>query len=84
MSKALNKWFRKIHRWLVWPFILLLVIILFNRHTDAGEIFQRIQAPLMIIMAITGAFLWLSPYLAKRQRNQRKSQPPAISKTNEV
>lgn len=71
MTKFLNKWFRKIHRWLVIPFIILLVLILITKDSQPGNIFQRIQAPLMIIMAITGGYLWLIPYISKWKRNQR-------------
>ena len=74
MTKALNQWFRKIHRWLVWPFIILLVAILATRQTEVGEIFQRIQAPMMITMAITGGYLWLIPYLSKRKRKIRMNE----------
>ncbi len=74
MTKFLNKWLRKTHRWLVWPFIVLLVLILFNRDTTLGQTFQRVQAPLMIVMALTGGYLWLAPYLSKWQRGRRRSE----------
>ena len=68
MNKFLNKWLRKFHRWLVLPFIILLLTVIFTRGTTLGDTAQRIQAVLMIIMAISGAYLWLLPYLAKWQR----------------
>jgi len=81
MTKFLNKWFRKIHRWLVWPFILILLLILFSRNTPLGSVMQRIQAPLIITMAITGGYLWLLPYMMKWQRNRRAAaQKPSQDK----
>ena len=73
MTKFFNKWFRKVHRWLVWPFIILLILVLFTRDTDFHTVAQRIQAPLLIIMALTGGYMWLLPYIAKWQRNRRKT-----------
>ncbi len=71
MNKFLNKWLRKFHRWLVIPFIVLLLTVIFTRGSALGDTAQRIQAPLMIIMAITGSYLYLLPYWAKWQRRQR-------------
>ena len=66
----MNKWFRKFHRWLVLPFIALLLTVIFTRGTPVGDNVQRIQAVLMIIMAITGAYLYLLPYWVKWQRQR--------------
>lgn len=68
MNKFLNKWLRKLHRWLVLPFIALLLTVIFARGTMLGDTSQRIQAGLMIIMAITGAYLYLLPYWVKWKR----------------
>ena len=68
MNKFLNKWLRKFHRWLVLPFIALLLTVIFTRGTALGDNAQRIQAMLMIIMAISGAYLWVLPYLTKWKR----------------
>jgi hypothetical protein len=70
MNKFLNKWLRKFHRWLVLPFIALLLTVIFTRGTPLGNNVQRIQAMLMIIMAISGAYLWLLPYWTKWKRRQ--------------
>jgi hypothetical protein len=70
MNKFLNKWLRKFHRWLVLPFIALLLTVIFTRDTALGDTAQRIQAVLMIIMAISGAYLWLLPYLTKWRRTR--------------
>ena len=71
MGKFLKKWVRKFHRWLVLPFIALLLTVLFARGTDVGSTAQRIQAALMIVMAISGAYLYLLPYWSKWQRQIR-------------
>jgi hypothetical protein len=71
MNKFLNKWFRKFHRWLVLPFTALLLTVIFARGTSLGDVAQRIQAALMIIMAITGLYLYLLPSWTKWQRRQR-------------
>ena len=68
MNKFLNKWLRKFHRWLVLPFIVLLLTVIFTRGTALGDNAQRIQAMLMIIMAISGAYLWVLPYWTKWKR----------------
>jgi hypothetical protein len=68
MNKYLNKWLRKFHRWLVLPFIALLLTVIFMRGTPLGDNAQRIQAMLMIIMAISGAYLWALPYWTKWKR----------------
>ena len=68
MNKFLNKWLRKFHRWLVLPFIALLLTVIFTRGTAFGDNAQRIQAMLMIIMAISGAYLWVLPYWTKWKR----------------
>ena len=70
MEKFLKKWIRKLHRWLVLPFIALLLTVLFARGTTIGNIAQRIQSILLIIMALTGAYLYLIPYWAKRKRDK--------------
>lgn len=74
MDKFLKKWVRKLHRWLVIPFIALLITVIFARGTAIGNAAQRIQAVFMVIMAITGAYLYLLPLWAKWRR--AKSQKP--------
>jgi uncharacterized iron-regulated membrane protein len=71
MKKFLNKWLRKIHRWLVLPTVALMIVIIFTRNTPLGSTVQRFQFPLMLIMAITGLYLWLIPYLVKWSRKDQ-------------
>lgn len=71
--KFFNKWFRRLHRWLTLPVIVLLLTAMIARGTTTGDIAQRIQGPLIISLAITGAYLFLLPYLTKWKRTQRKT-----------
>lgn len=72
MNKFLNKWLRKFHHWLVLPFIALLLTVIFTRGTPLGDNAQRIQAMLMIIMAISGAYLWVLSYSVDHERAKRE------------
>ncbi|KAF0108097.1 MAG: hypothetical protein FD146_1111 [Anaerolineaceae bacterium] len=74
MTKFLNKWLRKLHRWMVLPFIALLLTVLFARGTTLGDTAQRIQGALMIFMATTGAYLYLLPYWAKWKRQKAQAK----------
>ncbi len=70
MDKFLKKWVRKLHRWLVIPFVALLLTVIFARGTAVGNVAQRIQAVFMVIMAITGSYLYLLPLWAKWRRGK--------------
>ena len=74
MDKFFKKWMRKFHRWLVIPFIALLITVLLSRGTPVGNTAQRIQAVFMITMAITGAYLYLLPYWSKWKRNRSQNK----------
>lgn len=71
--KSLNQWLRKIHRWLVIPFVLIVIAMLFTRETPIGDMVQRVQQILMFAMIFTGGYLYLLPYLTKRQRARRRA-----------
>lgn len=70
--KTLTKYMRKFHRWLVIPFILVIVLMPFMRDTSTGEIIQKAQQIMMLTLAISGAYLYLLPYLTKWQRNKKR------------
>lgn len=72
MEKFLRKWVRKFHRWLVLPFIALMLTVIFTRGTQVGNIAQRIQAPILIIMAISGLYLYLLPHWSKWKYRKAK------------
>ncbi len=77
MTKFLNKWFRKIHRWLAIPTALLipLAIVFKLAGMELSSVFpaqfEQIQSLLILTLAITGAWLYLTPYFSKWQRNRR-------------
>jgi len=52
----------------------LLITVLLTRGTTVGNVAQRIKAVFMIIMAITGAYLYLLPYWAKWKRNRGQTK----------
>ncbi|MEI7845455.1 MAG: hypothetical protein WCK35_06600 [Chloroflexota bacterium] len=77
MNKFLNKWFRQIHRWIAIPTALLIpiavIIKLVGNPTALGlwEKWDKLPSILMLFMAITGAYLYLLPYIIKSQRKQK-------------
>ena len=71
MSASLNKWVRKFHRWFAYPFILLIILLIFMRQTETGETLLRIQQVMVFVMALTGCYLLLLPYITKRKRAKR-------------
>ncbi len=81
MTKFLNKWFRKFHRWIAIPTALLIfaavAIKLFGNPqiNAAWEKLDKIPSILMLVMAISGAYLFLLPYIVKEQRKKRTGSP---------
>jgi hypothetical protein len=83
MSKFLNKWTRKFHRWIAIPtiiFIPLAVILKFSGG-GAGHLppqIEQLQSLLLLLLVISGSYLYLIPYLARWQRDRRaKNQESA-------
>lgn len=85
MTKFLNKWFRRFHRWIAVPTALVIpaavIIKLFGdpQIVAAWERLDKIPSVLMLIMAITGAYLLLLPYIVRAQRKQKTK---SLSKTS--
>ena len=90
MTKTLSKWFRKFHRWIAVPtalFIPMAVIIKLvgdPQIVAAWERLDKIPSVLMLVMAISGAYLFLLPYIVKGQRKKRmkslpKSNPSSVA-----
>ena len=71
MSSSLNKWIRQLHRWFAYPFVVLIIFLVFLRQTDSGDVLLPIQQVMVFVMAITGCYLLLLPYLTKRKRVRR-------------
>jgi hypothetical protein len=85
MNKLLNKWLRKTHRWIAVPTALAIPaavgIKLLGRQelVDAWERLDKIPSLLMLAMAITGAYLFLLPYIVKAQRRKSLAQTGSTS-----
>ena len=90
MTKFLSKWFRKFHRWIAVPTALAIptaVIIKFfgdPQLVAAWEKLDKIPSVLMLIMAISGAYLFLLPYIVKGKHKKKigsssGSQQPAAA-----
>jgi len=77
MTKFFNKWTRKFHRWIAIPTAILIPIAVITKIIgESGERLppqlEQFQSILMLIMAISGAYLLLLPYIVKWQRNRRQ------------
>ncbi|MEA3337565.1 MAG: hypothetical protein U9R25_16840 [Chloroflexota bacterium] len=82
MTKFLNKWTRIIHRWIAVPTAILIPIAVILKFTgDATQHLppqlEQFQSILMLLLAISGAYLFLVPYIAKQQRERRKKAQAA-------
>jgi hypothetical protein len=72
MSPPLNKWTRQLHRYFAYPFLALILLLIFMRETDTGALLLRIQQGMVFVMALTGCYMLLLPYLSKRRRAARR------------
>jgi len=84
MTKFFNKWTRKIHRWIAIPTAILIPIAVILKFTgDSSELFppqiEQFQSILMLLLAISGTYLFLIPYIVKWQRDRRKKSQAAAS-----
>jgi len=74
MSKFLNKYVRKTHRWLALPFVVLILTMFLARNSPVGSFAQQGQQFLILMMAITGLYLFLLPWWAKWKRTHKGSK----------
>lgn len=80
MTKLLNKWLRKIHRWIAVPTALLIPVRLIveamgnQSILELWEKWEKLPSILMLFMAITGAYLYLLPYIVKSQRKKKAAE----------
>ena len=72
MSRFLNKYVRKVHRWLALPFVVLILTIVLTRDTPLSFAVQRAQQILMLAMALTGLYLFILPWWAKWRKRERR------------
>ncbi len=76
--KFWNKWSRKIHRWFAIPTLILIPLSVVLKVSGNGHVMANIpqweiaQSLLMLLLAITGGYLYLVPYISKWQREKRK------------
>ena len=79
MTKSLAKWFRKFHRWIAVPTALLIPAAVLIKLLGSPEMvaawerLEQVPSILMLVMAISGTYLFLLPYIAKGQRKKRKT-----------
>jgi len=77
MTKKLSKWFRKFHRWIAVPTALAIPAALIIKLVGSESLvatwerLDKIPSILMLVMAITGAYLFLLPYIVKGQRKKK-------------
>jgi hypothetical protein len=83
MTKSWSKWLRKFHRWIAIPTALIIpaavvIKLIGNPKTLAvWEKLDKIPSLLMLMMAISGAYLFLLPYILKGQRQKRMASSRA-------
>lgn len=81
MTKFLSKWLRKIHRWIAVPTALAIPVAFIIKLAGNQEIvamwekWDKIPSILMLAMALTGAYLYLLPYIVKAQRRKKQPSP---------
>lgn len=86
MTKFFNKWTRIFHRWIAAPTIILIPIAVVTKFTGDGAEhlpvqLEQFQSILMLLLAISGTYLYLIPYVVKWQRNQRQKAKIAAKET---
>lgn len=69
-GKLLRKYLRKTHRWLALPFAALIVVVLATRGSSLGEGVQQAQQVLLLVMALTGLYLFLLPWWTKWKKGR--------------
>ena len=78
MTKFFNKWTRIFHRWIALPTLILIPLAVIAKFSgNKGGIppqIEQFQSILMLLLAISGAYLYLIPYIAKWRRKKRKSR----------
>ena len=80
MTKVLSKWFRKFHRWIAVPTALaiptaFIIKLVGNENlVQTWEKLDKIPSILMLVMALTGAYLFLLPYIVKGQRKKKAAK----------
>lgn len=90
MTKVFSKWFRKIHRWIAVPTALAIPAALIIKLIGSEEMvatwerLDKVPSILMLVMAITGAYLFLLPYIVKAQRKKKSSETNKAQKIGDA
>ena len=77
MTKFLAKWVRKFHRWIAIPTAIaipaafIIKLIGDPKLTEVWARIEKVPSILVLIMAISGSYLYLLPYIAKSLRKRR-------------
>ena len=76
MSNEVGKFFRKLHRWFAVPITLAILAMLIFKLVETtpsrtSQLLERVPSILMLLMALTGIYLFLLPYIAKANRRKR-------------
>ncbi len=83
MSKSWNKWSRKFHRWIAIPTLILIPLAVISKFSGTIKHLppqvEKFQSILMLLLAISGAYLYLIPYIAKRKRDKRKKNQITVA-----
>ena len=77
MTKIFNKWTRKVHRWIAVPTIIIIPLAVISKFTSDSLVhlppqIEQLQSILMLLLVISGTYLYLIPYIVKWQRNHRR------------
>lgn len=84
MTKFLSKWFRKFHRWIAVPTALAIPVAVAIKFfgdpqlAATWEKLDKIPSILMLVMAVSGTYLFLLPYIVKLQRGQKTMPKAAV------
>ena len=84
MTKFFTKWTRKFHRWIALPTLVLIPLAVIAKFTGGGAEHlpmqvEQFQSILMLLLAISGAYMYLIPTFTKWQRNQRQKAKAAAA-----
>ncbi|MEN8242299.1 MAG: hypothetical protein ABFS17_10290 [Chloroflexota bacterium] len=77
MKKFFNKWTRKFHRWIAVPTVVIIPLAVISKFSGGGEEhlppqLEQFQSILMLLLVISGSYMYLVPYFTKWSRNRRK------------
>lgn len=85
MKKFFNKWTRKFHRWIAVPTIIIIPIAVISKFSGSGTEhlplqIEQLQSILMLLLVISGSYLYLIPYFTKWVRNRSNK----LNKSNKL